>query len=158
MNKKKITMIIVAAIVGISIAFFGGTVYEKDKLSSQGLLRSGINEKAGQDGQRRNPGQEGQGKSFAGNRGGGPNGGGGFVSGEMISKDEKSMTVKMNDGGSKIVFFSDSTIVGKSVQGNVSDLATGNQVMISGKANADGTVTAENIQIRPDQPINQSER
>lgn len=33
------------------------------------------------------------------------------VSGEIISKDEKSMVIKIKDGGSKIVFFSDKTEV-----------------------------------------------
>jgi len=145
MNKKiAIVTITVAIVVGLG-GFFGGTVYEKNKLSSQGLLRANAN------GQRRGPGQGGQGMAFS--RGGGPNNqNGDFVAGQVISKDDKSITIKTNDGGSKIVFFSDSTTIGKSVQGSSGDLSTGEQVMVNGQANPDGSLAAQNIQIRPASP------
>jgi hypothetical protein len=149
MNSKKCVIIIaVVAIVVGAVAFFDGMVYEKSSLSKQGLLRNsnggpGGNQQARQGG-----------RAFGGGQGGngGPNGANGsFVTGDIISKDDKSITVKTRDGGSKIVFFSDSTAIGKSVSGSASDLASGEQVMASGKTNADGTLTADNIQIRPSQ-------
>lgn len=143
-NKKiLITVIVVAIVVGAG-AFYGGTVYEKSSLAKQNLLRGTNGQGAG--GQRRGPGQGG---GPGGN--GGPNGGNGnLVAGDVISKDEKSITVKTRDGGSKIIFFSDSTTIGKSVSGSPTDLANDQQVMVNGKSNPDGTFTAENIQIRPD--------
>jgi hypothetical protein len=57
----------------------------------------------------------------------------------------------MQDGSSKIVYFSDSTMIGKSTQGAASDLNTGEQVMANGTSNPDGSITAQNIQIRPAQ-------
>ncbi|MCX6763072.1 MAG: DUF5666 domain-containing protein [Candidatus Moranbacteria bacterium] len=147
-NKKMLVMVIVAMVVIGGVAFYGGTAYEKSSLSKQGLLRSA---NGGSGGGNRQGGAAG-GRAFSGGQGG-PNGAqGDFTSGQIMSKDDKSITVKTRDGGSKIVFFSDSTTVGKSVSGSASDLASGQQVMASGKNNSDGTLSADNIQIRPDQP------
>lgn len=72
-----------------------------------------------------------------------------FINGEIIAKDEKSLTVKLRDGGSKIVFFSDSTEIGKFVNGDLGDLEIGKTIIVNGKTNSDGSITAESIQLRP---------
>jgi hypothetical protein len=80
--------------------------------------------------------------------------GGGFVTGSVIAKDDKSVTVQVMGGGSKIVFFTDKTEVMKSATGTAADLVNGTQVIITGAGNPDGSVNATSIQIRPTPPAN----
>lgn len=76
---------------------------------------------------------------------------GGFrpVSGEIISADEKTITVKLQDGSSKIVLFSDKTAINKADVAVKTDLKAGIKVAVFGTANSDGSVTAQNIQLNP---------
>lgn len=75
-----------------------------------------------------------------------------MIGGEIVKKDEQSITVKLMDGGSKTVYFATSTQVAKSVDGTLADLSAGINVMISGKTSPDGSVSAQYIQIRPNMP------
>ena len=77
------------------------------------------------------------------------NGGSGLttVRGEIISIDDSSVTVKLADNSSKIVILTNLTGINKSEEGSTEDLSEGIEVMIIGQTNADGSVTAQNIQI-----------
>jgi len=90
------------------------------------------------------------GVGFSG-RGGarGTRGNGGGAGGSIIAKDDTSVTIQLQDGGSQIVFFTGATPVSKSVSGSASDLTTGERVMVIGTKNQDGSINAQSIQIRP---------
>jgi len=134
MQKVILSIVITAIIVGGG-AFYGGMVYGKSKgLSGKNIQAMG--QFGGPDGQgMRNVQKNGV--------------GGGLINGEVLSKDDKSVTIKLQDGGSKIVLFSSSTTIGKTTDGSLSDLEVGKTVMVTGTTNTDGSVTAKSIQIRP---------
>lgn len=134
MNKQIIAIITVATIVGAG-SFYGGMKYAQSKGLSSGRGAAAFTR------------MQQFGAGTGGMRGG--NQGGGFVSGEIIVNDGKSITVKLRDGGSKIIFFSNSAEISKFVAGTANDLVTGKTVSVTGKANSDGSITAQSIQIRP---------
>lgn len=143
MNKLITIGLVVAVVVGGG-AFFGGMKYAESKSPRDQFSRQGLGANVGgafgQD-----HGGEGAGRQFGGQRGGG------FTAGEIISKDDKSVTIKVQDGGSKIIFLSDSTGVTKSSEGTLSDLEIGKNITVNGTANSDGSITAQSIQMRPNE-------
>ena len=137
---------IIAVVVAGAGSFYGGMVYGKSKGGLQNLTaaqRQAFSANGFGGAQRNAAGQA---------RGADRSAGGGFVNGDIIAKDDKSLTVKSADGGSKIVFLSNTTQIMKSVDGSAADLETGKNVMITGSANSDGSLTAESIQLRPAMP------
>ena len=71
------------------------------------------------------------------------------VSGEVISSDDASFTVKLQDGSSKIVLYSSKSTINKASEATKSDVVPGEKVMVMGTENADGSITAQNIQLNP---------
>jgi hypothetical protein len=71
------------------------------------------------------------------------------IEGEITSSDDKSITVKMPDGATRIVILSDSTTYSKSDTSSKNDLKTGAVVAVFGTSNSDGSLTAQNIQLNP---------
>lgn len=130
---KKIIPILIAIIVAGSAGFYLG------KISGGNSTPNNTAANYGQNGGQMRNGVNGQ-------RGGAN---GGFANGDVIGKDDRSITVQMRDGSSKIAFFSSSTQVMKSASGSISDVVTGGQVTIMGTPNSDGSITAQTIQIRP---------
>ncbi len=130
MKNNTLIMGILVIVVGVG-AFFGGMQYQKTKSTSQFA--------AGQFG----------GAGLRGGAGGGRTGGTRPVAGEVLSSDNNSVTVKLQDGSSKIVLVSSSTTINKADQAAMSDIKTGERISAYGQTNADGSVTAQNIQINP---------
>ena len=124
-NMIKMLVIIVAVVVA---AFYGGMKYQESRLPAF----------RGQFG-----GMMGQLNSRGNRTGFRP------VAGEIISFDDKSITVKLQDGSSKIILISDKTSINKADQGSKTDLKNGEQVAVFGSENSDGSITAQNIQLNP---------
>ena len=154
MEKKKLifagTIIIVAV---ASMSFFAGAKYgsfkkgigtgqgvDGKRMTGQGLDGMGVG------GGRLQQGRNGDGQQRTG--GARQNEAGGFVSGQITSKDDKSFTVKTMDGNSRIIFYSDQTAITKSDQANAMDMEVGSEVAVDGKVGPDGSVSAQNVQIK----------
>ncbi len=137
-------LIMVVAIVAVVVG--GGSFYGGMKYAQRGSQRGNF---ANLTPEQRQQFMANAGAGFRGGTGQGRGGmNGGFTIGEILSKDGKSITIKMPDGGSKIVFYSDSTEVTKFTDGSSDDLVIGKTVSVSGSSNQDGSVTAQTIQLR----------
>jgi hypothetical protein len=130
--KNPIVIVLLLLVVGAG-AFFGGIKYQQSQqANSFGQFSRG---------QRLNRGN-GQLPAGMGQRAG-------QVIGEIISQDDKSLTVKMADNSSKIVLLLKTTTVSKAAEGKVTDLKVGEKVRVFGTNNTDGSVIAQNIQLNP---------
>lgn len=144
MSKTVISLLIVAVITGGG-GFYGGMQYEQ----SQG------NANFAAPGNLQNMSDAERQELFA--QGGGPRGGSfgsqsGLSFGEVISVDDTSMVIQLpNDAGTKIVFYSDSTVVSKNTSGSIADVVVGDTVTVMGDGNDDGSVTANSIQLVTEQ-------
>ena len=159
MNKLITTIVAVAVIVGGG-AFYGGMKYTESKSSQGGFSQADFQNLSPEERQQRFQGLE---ANVSGVFGGDHEGDIGFrggrfgfgadgsrpLTGEIISQGDDSLTIKLSDGSTKIVFVSDSTQITKSVDGVLNDLATGEQIFIAGDENPDGSYTAKTIQLSP---------
>ena len=148
MQKILLPIVAVAIVVGAG-SFFGGMKYAQSKIPTGGR-NGGLSNLSPAERQARFQ-QFSAAGGMGGTRG---NGGRGFAAGQIIAKDDKSVTIKMNDGGSKIIFLSGSTQIMKTAQGSRDDLTVGEQVVTNGTPNSDGSLNAQSIQIRPAMPSN----
>ncbi len=130
--------ILVSLLVGAGSGFFAGIKYQKyqrDGTVFRGLIGNGPM----------------GGRFVAGGAAGARGGMGAFrpVAGEIIAADDKSATIKLNDGSSKIVMLSEKTEINEATEATVSDLKTGAKVVVFGATNSDGSLTATSIQLNP---------
>jgi hypothetical protein len=135
MNKSIITIVVVAVFFGAG-GFFGGMQYQKNQTQG-GFAGFTAGNSNGQRLDSVTSGRRGQGS------------GGGMINGDIIAKDDKSITVKSRDGGSKIVFYSGSTQISQMAAATADALAVGQSIMVQGTINADGSAVAQSIQLRP---------
>ena len=91
-----------------------------------------------------------QSRGGRGNTNGGPGmmNRGGAV-GEVTAMDDKSITVKMPDGSSKIVLISDTTTYETTTKADKSGLKAGITVRVIGTTNSDGSITGTDVMLNP---------
>lgn len=144
--KKQINLLVALIMVLVvgGGAFYGGMVYGQSHGASRAMGPAGFANLTPDQRQAR-------GAQFG--AGTGARGAGGFSTGEVLSKDDKSFTLKLTDGGSKIIFFATSTSVMKSSAGSLADVVIGEQVSVNGTPNSDGSLNAQGVQIRPAMPV-----
>lgn len=134
--KNNLTMTIIVAVVFAAVGFYGGTMYQKNQVSTTASM-NGFAGGAG-------------GSRFAGGSGAfGRRGGGGQTVGTVLTQDANSMTVKLADGSSKIVLLSNATVFSKSSPATAADIKVGDRVAVFGAANSDGSVNATNVSLNP---------
>jgi len=149
---QKCLIISAAAVIVVGAgAFAGGMVYSKSSTAAAGDRFAGNGSMFNRDG---GAGQFfGSGQVFDRNGTAGAHTGGrmlgGNVVGEVLKMDSQSLTVKLSDGGTRLVFLSDKTTVMKTETAAVTDLVQGAAVRVMGSPNQDGSVMAQNIQIVP---------
>ena len=129
MSKKFVCGIV--GIIVLVIVFFVGASYGKGQTSTSTSAAA---------------------TAYGGARTKGAGGFGGGTVGQIIYKDATSITVALTSGGSKIIFLDNTTPITKQVSGTMTDLAVGTNVMVTGTANTDGSLSAQSIQIRPNMP------
>jgi hypothetical protein len=149
-----ITLIVVALVAGLVGGGIGFAAGKMPQFSGASLAANGSAGQFAGTGTAANGQSRGNLRMMGNSQSGtGTNGAGNFMrngaSGQISSIDATSLTVKMADGSSRIVLFSDKTTYENTTKATKDDLKTGAQVRVIGTANADGSVTAANVTLNP---------
>lgn len=131
--KNNTILIIILVVVFAGVGFFAGMQYQKGQGGTIANQQLGNNPQGGF----RRGGQGGQYGAFR------------PTVGQIVNSDATSITVKMQDGSTKIVLISDKTQFSKTDSATKDDLKNGIEVGVFGTNNSDGSVTAQTIQINP---------
>lgn len=149
---------IITVIIVSGAAFYGGMTFQKSRDSLAGLSGEALTNKMASLGMTtggtasRDVNSTGfPGGTFPGDTNGtGRMNGGGMVTGEIVSANSQSMTVRQQNGTTTTIYYSDSTDISKTSSGTFSDLSSGTDVAVTGTTNTDGSVTARSIRINPE--------
>jgi hypothetical protein len=137
--KIAITAVLAAVLAG-ALGFFGGVTYQKAQTPSF-AGRTG-------DGNFTPPAGFTPGQGGANRQGGAGRFAGGIATGTVLAADSKSITVKVESGGSKTVYISSTTNFGKQEALTAADIKVGDNVMAVGQASSGG-ITARSVQVVP---------
>lgn len=147
MKNTMIVAVVIVAVVAGGVGFVGGMKFQQQRVPvnvgrfangqfGNGQMMRGNNQQFGnqQSGQAVGNGMRGTFRP---------------VNGSIVSVSDNTMTVKLEDGSTKIILFSDTTQLNKAAQATKQDLKVGTTVAVFGQTNADGSVSAQNIQLNP---------
>jgi hypothetical protein len=137
---KRTVWIILGVVVLLLVAggsFFGGTLYGKSQAQTAFAARrpGGFTGANG----------TGQGQPGANARAGGQGG----IFGQIDSIGDGVLVIKDNNGKQTQVKVTDTTLIEKQAAVKLTDLTTGETVIVSGSTAADGSVTARSVQVAP---------
>jgi hypothetical protein len=133
MKQQSMLITVILVCVGTGIGFFGGMKYVD-------YQRTQVRQIGGRQFQGANTNGQMQNRAGLGGR---------PVTGEIINKDDTSITVKTVDGGSRIIILSATTTYSKTASATKEDLTVGANVGVFGSENKDKSMTAQNIQLNP---------
>lgn len=139
-NQNMIVACAVTAVVAGAIGFYGNNYYQQNQRNSRfGGTGNGTGLPQNQNGFARGTSGYAQPQMMRN----------GIVAGEVIAKDDKSITVKLPDGSSKIIILSSNTSYRISNDAKLDDVVVGKTVSVFGTTNADGSTTAASIELNP---------
>jgi hypothetical protein len=130
----RILLGVVILVVAVGASFYGGMVYGEGRAQS---ARTGGGRFNGGTPGAFNNGQGGQGQ-----RGGG-------VFGQISQIGDGYLVVTGNNGNQTKIVVTDTTLIEKNASVKLTDLATGDSVIVSGSQGSDGTFTARSVQVAP---------
>jgi hypothetical protein len=150
MNKTlRIILAVVVVVLIVGASFYGGMVFGKNQVTASAAsvpmnFPEGFQPPDGAaapgDGARPfgGRGQAGDGAAPAG-----------MTFGQIESIDGNTLTLTTQAGGTVTVQVTNTTLIEKNASVQVSDLAAGDTVIVSGSDNEDGSVTARSVQVAP---------
>jgi hypothetical protein len=153
MNKTlKIILAVVVVVLIAGASFYGGMVFGKNQASaSAATVPMNFPEGFQPPGGAAVPGDGA--RPFGGRGQGGAAGdvavAAGMTFGQIESVDGNTLTLTTQAGGTVTVQVTTTTLIEKNASVQVSDLAAGDTVIVSGSDNEDGSVTARSVQVAP---------
>ena len=140
-NKNSPVFTIIISLIALGVGFGLGTLFQKNQKPNfknvNGQFQMGDRASSTRgNGNRQNVqngGQMGQGQNHA--------------SGEITKIDDSSITIKTQNGGSKLILISDSTAYKQLTDGDKSKLKVGSQITVDGESSTDGSLTGKTISI-----------
>ncbi|MBE0448698.1 MAG: hypothetical protein IBX64_11495 [Actinobacteria bacterium] len=135
MNSKMVAAFVISVLIVGGGSFYAGGAYQSSKRPSYVPMGGQFGNMSGQGDTDSSPGR------FSGQRGGAA------FSGEVVEKDNKSVTIKLQDGSQKTITITESTAINKIAKGSIGDVKQGEQIVVIGTENSDGSVSANTVQI-----------
>lgn len=140
-NKNSPVFSIIISLIALGVGFGLGTLFEKNQkpnfknINNQFQMgdRALDNRGSGNRQMPQNGGQFGQGQNHA--------------SGEVTKIDDSSITIKTQNGGSKLILISNSTAYKQLTDSDKSKLKVGSQITVEGETSTDGSLTGKTISI-----------